>query len=230
MKLVRILITVFILLVIGLVVTWKLAPNLIGSTLSSKMGVEVTINNIDLSQDQVKVQKLEISNPSGSKLPNAFTTDSIKVSAPLTNYVQNAIVINEIALDKVYLSLEFTSPSPMPGNWSKILDNLKKSSGPEEKPKKESKSSTSVLIKKLVLKDINVELVTMLDPGKVTALNIPQLEFTDVSSDSGVPLEQIITVIIEQTVQQTLKQSPGNLLENVIKSPAGLFEHLLPIK
>lgn len=228
MKLLRVVSIVAVVAILGATIAWKMAPGLISSTLSQKMQVDVKIDDIGLSTDQIKVSKISIGNPEGSKLPTAFSADSITVNAPVKNYIQDAIVINEIALDNIYMSLEFTSPTATSGNWQTIMENLKKSSGPAPKEEKKdpTKKATSVLIKKLVLTNINVDLLYVggvakkLDP-------IARLEFTDISSESGVPLEQITNLILQQTLQSVLKtQNLGNILEQVI-SPKGVLEKMV---
>lgn len=227
MKLLRIFFILAIVAIVGLFFVWKKAPDIIASNLSEKMKVEVKIGDIALSTDTVSVKKIEIGNPKGSKLPVAFSTDSIEVRAPLVHYIDDAIVIDAIEINNIYMSLEFTSPTATEGNWPTIIDNLKKSSPPEEpKAQKEEKNGKSVLIKKLILTDINVDLIYTLTGGEVQKLKtIPRLEFDNVSSESGISLDQIITLILQQTLESVLKeQSLGNILEKAIESPKDILD------
>ncbi len=231
MKAVKILVTLLILLLIGGVIAWQMAPKLIGSALSKKLQVEVTINDIALSSDAVTVKKVDIANPSGSVLPKAFTVDTIKVDAPLNNYTKDSIVIDEISLNNVYISLEFATAKAMAGNWAKIVQNMEKTSSeePKEDSKKEQKKQTSVLIKKLILTDVNVDIVNGLLGTSVQKLQpIKRIEFDNISSDSGIPMDQIIMLILKETLKQG---NASNLLEKLIPSPSGLLEKvILPFK
>ncbi|MCE5293361.1 MAG: hypothetical protein LLF94_01945 [Chlamydiales bacterium] len=215
MKLLRILFILAIIAIIGLYFVWQKAPDIIASQLSSEMKVDVKINKIDVSQNDIIVSKVSIGNPEGSKLPTAFSCDTIKVETPVTNYTSDPIVIDLIALDNIYLSLESSSPTSMAANWTTIMDNMKKSSPPA--PKDESKpeaKGTSVLIKKLVLTNINAEIVYPLQMGKSTKLDpIDRIELTNISSESGVPLDQVIAIVLQQTLQTVLKK---NAFENVL--------------
>ncbi len=223
MKLVRIAIILVIVAAVGLFVVWKTAPDLIASTLSKKMQVAVKIGDIGVSTNEVKVEKLEIANPAGSTLPKAFSVETIKVSAPLTNYVKDAIVIDEITLDNVYLSLELASKNGISGNWGKIMDNIKKSSPPEKK-EEPTKKGSSVLIKKLVLTNLNVDLVSLLTGGAVKKLDpIARLEFDNISSDSGVPLVQVIELILGTVLKQ---QNMGGILKQAIMTPKSVLDTL----
>ncbi len=240
MKVLKTLVILGIVVIVGGFFAWKMAPDLIASTLSKKMQVEVKINDISLSADEVTVDKLEIGNPKGSQLPTAFSAGSIRVNAPLFNYARDAIIIDEIEVNHIYLSLEVTSPVSPAGNWATIMDNLKKSSppAPEKTEKKDAaEPAKSILIKKIILTDINADLVTALSAGAVKKLaQIERLEFTDVSSDSGVSIDQIISLILEQTLTSVLKNngmknvmnsvidSPEKVIDSVIKSPSGVLD------
>lgn len=225
MKLLRMFFILAIVAIIGLFFVWKKAPDIIASSLSEKMKVAVKIGDIALSTDTVSVKKIEIANPKGSKLPVAFSTDSITVEAPLKNYIDDAIVINAIEINNVYMSLEFSSPTATEGNWPTIIDNLKKSS-PKADPKAEQKKGKSVLIKKLILTDINADLVYTLTGGAIQKLKtIPRLEFDNVSSESGISLDQIMGLILQQTLESVLKeQSLENFLEKAIESPKSVLD------
>lgn len=231
MKLLRIFFILAIVAIVGLFFAWKKAPEIIASNLSEKMKVDVKIGDIALASDSVKITKIQIGNPKGSKLPVAFSTDSIEVRSPLQNYIKDAIVIDAIEINNIYMSLEFTSPTATEGNWPTIIDNLKKSSPPEEpKKQEEEKNGKSVLIKKLILTDINADLIYTLTGDNVQKLKtIPRLEFDNVSSESGISLDQIITLIMKETLESVLKeQSLGNILEKAIESPKDVLESFIP--
>ncbi len=223
MKLVRIAVIIILIAIVGVFIGLQVAPSLVSSSLSKKMGVDVSIGSIGASSDEVKVQYVSIANPAGSKLPKAFSVDKIAVDSPLTNYVKDPIIIDEITLDNVYLSIEAASPTGgLSGNWGKIIDNLNKSSPPAAKS---DKKGTQVTIKKLILTNINVDLVTLLQAGSVQRLpTIPRLEFTNISSDSGMPIEPIISAILAAVLKNNGIES---ILENVIKGPKGLFDTLI---
>lgn len=223
MKVLKTLVILGIIVIVGGFFALQMAPGFISSTLSKKMQVEVKINDISLSTNDVRVDELEIGNPKGSKLPKAFSAGSIKVEAPVLNYVKDAIVIDEIAVDKIYLSLEIANPTAPAGNWAKIMDNLKKSSPQAPKEKKETKSTSSILIKKLILTDISADLATPLKVSKLA--KIDRLEFTDISSESGVSIDQIVALVLEETVTAVLKENGmKNVFDNVLESSKGVLD------
>lgn len=229
MKVYRILALIVLVAIIGLYVVWKKAPDLVAQKLSKAMQVEVKIADIDLSLRTIKVEKLEIGNPKGSQLPIAFSADSIEVTAPISNYIKDPMIIDEIEVKRIYFSLEFTSPTAKTGNWGTILENLKKTSSPKGTEKK----GRTLLIKKLILTDINSDLVYALQAGKIQKLPlIPRLEFTNVSSEEGVAIDQIAQVILDQTLRSVFqKDNLQNMIEGAIESPGGAWEKLSePIK
>ena len=221
MKLFRILLALVLVVLIGLAFLWIKVPDLVAKQLSKQMQVEVKIGDIALSAHSIGVKNLEIGNPKNSILPKAYSAGSIEVKASLSNYLKDPIVIDELQINQIYVGLEFASPISPSGNWSTILENMKKSA-----PVSKKKEARSVLIKKLILTDIRSDLIFTQQGGKVqNLLPIDRLELNNVSSEAGVSLDQIARVILEQTLNALLKkQSLQSMIENVIQSPTGTWE------
>ncbi len=104
------------------------------------MQVEVKIGDIGLAANDVNLQKIQIANPKGSIAPVAFSAERIDVRAPVTNYLKDAIVIDALEINNIYMSLEFTSPTATSGNWTTIMDNMKKSSPASDNQEKSNKT------------------------------------------------------------------------------------------
>jgi uncharacterized protein involved in outer membrane biogenesis len=208
-------------------------PDMIASKLSKTLKVSVEIGDMHFGMDSITIDNLEISNPRGFKLEHAFTTQEIVIHAPLMGYLNNDIVIEEIDLNDVYIGLEFESPQAATGNWTAIMANAQ--SAQEQSTK--SASEKTVLIKRLVLNNINADLLYQSD-GNVRHLpTIPQIVLVNISSKGGNLMDQLMNsalgeMLKEIFLKENLKdimdkifqQIPGgNPIQNALKPLKGLF-------
>lgn len=216
-----IIILLLAIVIVGFII-WARIPDIVASSLSKKMQVTVEIEDINLTLQSIKVEKLEIGNPKGSILSKAFSSDQILIQAPASNYFKDEIVIDEIDIDKVYVALEFDSKGSSKGNWSTIMGNMKSSSPP-------SKNEKNILIKRLILTNIDLDLVYRNEGGKVQKLPpIRRLEFTNVTSQGGIPSQQIMNVILKETLRSIFqKENLQNMLEGILENPKGGVQQLL---
>jgi hypothetical protein len=223
---------------------WTRIPDILSNRLSEKLKVAVSIDSIGLGWGKIDVEKMQIGNPPGSILAHAFTCKEIEVAAPFNRYLNQHIVIDEIDLNDVYLGLEFDSASGTSGNWTTIMNNLKSSSGntPEgRKHRRKKKTETpppsqnerTLLIHRLVLNRINVDVVYRKEGGRIKKLPmIPRIELTEISSEGGFPLDQLMNSVLGEMLKQVfLKQNLKNMLQNLIENPTSPVErYLSPFK
>lgn len=223
---------------------WSRVPDILANNLSKKLKVSVEIDSIGLGWGKIDVDKIQIGNPPGSILTHAFTCSQIEVRAPLTRYLSQNIVIDEIDVKDVYLGLEFDSSSGTSGNWTTIMGNLKSTTGTNETgsrrkrktkevPPPEPSSQRTVLIHRLVLTNVDVDVVYRKDGGKVQKLpRIPRIELTEISSEGGLPLDQIMNSVLGEMLKQVfLKQNLKNMLQNLMDNPNNpLQPYLSPFK
>lgn len=222
---------IILLCIIGgaifLFLLWSRMPDMIASSLSKRLKVGVEIGDMHLSMRAISVDRLVIQNPPGFKLPKAFTAQTIVIDAPLTSYVKDAIVIEEIVVSNVYIGLEFDTIKSTRGNWSTILSNAE--SAQEESSKKASEKT--VFIKRLLLTNIQAELLYQSD-GKVRKLKpIKQIELTNISSKGGNIGDQILNSALGQAVKQIfVEENLKDILDKLMQSPTDLKNYLGPLK
>ena len=211
---------------------WSRVPDIIAGNLSKTLKVLVDIGDIHLSFGSIGIEKLEIGNPPGYRLPRALSAEQITIEAPLSRYLRDQIEIEEINVDNIYLGLEFDSIKGTEGNWTTIIHNAQASQAASE----QKKGGKAILIRKLVLTNIRTDLLYRDQGDKVRHLKtIGRIELHDISSTGGNISDQLMNsalgemikqVFIEQNLKDMLDKifQPGeNPMENVIQQFKGFF-------
>lgn len=201
---------------------WSRVPDMVAEHLTKKLQVAVQVGDMSLGMNKITVDKLQVSNPPQYRLlQNAFACDEIVVNAPLTGYLNKDIVIDEIDMNNVYIGFEFDSIKGASGNWTQIMKNVQKQS--KKVPK--SASERRVLIKRLVLNNIQADVAYDRNGGKVRHLPvIPQIVLTNISSKGGFPMDQITNSVLGKMLQSIFEQENiKNMLQNIFQAPSKLL-------
>ncbi|HEY2810888.1 MAG TPA: AsmA family protein [Rhabdochlamydiaceae bacterium] len=220
-----------LILILGVIVLlgWKRASDLAANELSKKLKVNVAIGGISGDINTIIVDNIEIDNPEGSHLPQAFICDKMTITAAASQYLQQDVVIDSIVLDGVYVDLEFDSKRGKQGNWSTIMNNAYNASI-ELKNEKSGKVPTddavrTVLVRHLILTNISTDLVYR---NKNTVEHLPSLDeiiLKDLRSEGGSVRNQLVRLILSQTLKAVYE-------EQEIKHdlPGGRLRYLLPLR
>jgi uncharacterized protein involved in outer membrane biogenesis len=195
---------------------WSRVPDMLADHLTEKMGVSVHIDDVRVSMNDIKIEKLDIGNTPGSILPKAFSAQEITIKAPLLKYTDTDIVIEEVHIDNIYLGLEFDSISGTEGNWTRIMQNLQQSMTTESESTKRT-----VLIKKIILTNISTDLVYHKGSKGVKHLPmIARMELDNISTEGGFPVDQIANSVLGQMLKEIfVRENLKNMLNNMIKEP-----------
>ena len=191
-------------------------PDMIASRLSKTLQVKVQIGDMDFSLNKIQIDNLEIGNPRGYQLQHAFTAQEIDIHAPLTGYLHKDIVIDEIDVNNVYLGLEFASPKGTTGNWTTIMNNAQNA----QTQSSQSTTDKTVLIKRLVLNNINADLLYQSE-GNVRHLpTIPQIVLVNISSKGGNLMDQLMNsalgeMLKEIFIKENLKDALDTIFQNI---------------
>ncbi|NGX37720.1 MAG: hypothetical protein K1000chlam2_00882 [Chlamydiae bacterium] len=233
--------TIFIIIIVALIVLfflgWSRIPDMLANNLSKKLGVTVSIDSMDLRPSRIDINQIEIGNIKGYSLPKSFSAKQIEIHAPLTTYLTDHIVIEEVDVEDIYLGLEFDSPTSTDGNWTKIMKNYEQSADLNKEGGK------TVLIKKLVFTNIRTELLFKGDGGSIRKLPvIKRIELTNISSEGGFPTDQLMSSILGQMLKEVFTQqnlnnmikgilfdSPGKAVDKALKPFEGIF-NAVPIE
>ncbi|NGX44987.1 MAG: hypothetical protein K940chlam2_00127 [Chlamydiae bacterium] len=233
MKGLSIFIVIILAVVVVLFLGWARAPDMLANNFSKKLGVSVSIDSLGIGLKHINVDEMEIGNPRGYSMPKAFSSKEIEVKAPLTRYLDDKIIIDEINVNDIYLGLEFDSTSGSDGNWKIILSNYNREGHLDEK-----KSKKSVLIRRLVLSNITTDIMFHENGGKVKRLpNIDKIVLRDISTEGGTASDQLMSSILGQMiksvfVQQNLSQflkglgDPAKAVDSFLSPFKGIFNAL----
>ncbi|MCF7806088.1 MAG: hypothetical protein K9M07_06095 [Simkaniaceae bacterium] len=214
----RILIGSIILIFIGISLCYTLLPSIVSHTLSKRAQVEVNIDGITLSLSSLSIRDFVMGNPPRSILPQALKIGKTEANVPISHFFKEKILIPTMNLNNLYVGLEFNSKSDHRGNWTYIMKNLNDSNSSDPN------SNTEVLIKQLNLNDITVAIVYKDQPKKIRTVHISSLQFTDVSSQGGIPTAQITQLIMRYALQQIFsKENLQNMIQDIISPNKGGF-------
>jgi hypothetical protein len=225
------IVPLFLIIFLVLHLMWNQVPRKLAQTLSNALQTSVLIGDATIAPSRIGLQKIIINSPRKSQLSKAFSCENLNVNAPILEYIKDDIVIDLIELDDVYLGLEFDSPQSATGNWTRLMDNLSKSTDKEDP----SRSSKNILIKKLRITNIKCQVVYLNKNDRPINLKpIAVLEFDNISSSSGFPVEQLSNSVLGKMLKQVFIQenltdmlnkwvNPKESVPNILRKSLKLF-------
>ena len=215
--------------IISGVILWARLPDMLSNVLSKKMQLPVSVQSLNARWDHIGIQDIQVNNPPKSILAHALKCKQVSVDAPLSRYFHDALVIDEIHLNDIYLGLEFNSATTTNGNWAVIMERI------QAQEKRSSSSTTrtrSLLIKKLILTNIDVDVVYRKEGGKIQRLpRVPYMEITNISSEGGFPMDQIMNSVLGEMLKEVfIKQNLKNMFKTLIEQNDTLNQFLSPFQ
>jgi len=207
---------------IALFIGWASVPNLIATNLSKKLKVAVNVREVDLSWKSLDIEKITISNPTPGILTSAFSAELVHIKAPINRYLHREILIDEAIVDEIYIGLEFDLPSSKQSNWTRLLDNFSHTNSSE----KHTLARHSVLIRKLILRNISTDLLYRLPTVSIQHLPpIPEIVLTNVRSQGDFPINQVASSILGQMLRAIFEQENlKHLLDKDINESTQIIE------
>ena len=213
-----------ILLAIALVLgglgylAYRNSAAILAEMISKKTMTPVSIKSIEWRKDRFTIKDLTIGNPKGTRLPTVLQVETLNVEAPYRQYFKNPIIIDQILLDNVYVNIQIYDRNQTQGNWQTIIANMAidhKSPLSIERP---------AIIKKLILLNIQIDLI--LSDGKLRRLSpIPRLEFENISSDKGIPTQEISEIIVQKMMHSIFLEKG---LKTIIEAPVDVIKGIFP--
>ncbi|NGX51230.1 MAG: hypothetical protein K1060chlam2_01094 [Chlamydiae bacterium] len=191
---------------------------IVAQIVSHKTKTPVTISRIDFHRESFVVTGIQMGNPKGARLPTALKVKTIDVQAPYRRYFEDPINIDQIHVADVYVNIQLYNKEQTRGNWQTIMETM------VEEHKSPLSNERVTIIKKLILTNITIDLI--LADGSVHHLSpIKRLEFDDVRSDKGIPIQEISEIIITKMVHSIFLEKG---LKAIIEAPIKIIEGIFP--
>jgi len=215
-------IAIFIIILI-IVVLWIIKTPITAAYLSRKLKTDVRISNITVKSHNIIINGFKLKNPKKTKAEYAFITDKILINYSFSKVFSSPSIIDNILLENVNLNIACDNPLCTKNNWTTVINNI------NQKEKKETKKE--LLIKKLVIKNMNVQITGLgLNFTKIKTSHISLIEFNNISSKNGFPTQQLITAIFRSAgLKDYLKGiiETKEKLEKIIKPFNGISDNSL---
>lgn len=186
------------------------------------LGVPTKLDSvkIGLMSQKVELSRLEVANPPGFDSPHFLGLADGRLAVSLGSLLGDTVEVPELVLSGINLNLEKKKGK---ANYQVILDNLKKfeSQEPSEpsQPQPEE-AGKKFVIRKLSIRDVNVQVDLLRIGGEATRLpiKIDQIELTDFGSgsDKGMHLAELSSVILK-AIFSAVAQQAGQILPGDIR-------------
>ena len=214
----------FFIIIVILVALWFLKEPIASTYLSYKLKTNVTISSINVSKNKILIKNFRIQNPKRVKEIYAFISKDITVNYSFSNLFSTPSVVDTITLYDVTLNIECANPLCSKNNWTDIAGNI-------SKKEKSKPSSQEYIIRKLVMRDLNVSIEGLgLNFTQNKQTHISYLEFDNISSKKGFPTGQLIAAIFKSAgLKDYLKGffDTKNMIETIIDTFKGIGENSL---
>ena len=191
-----ILVTALVIITIG---AHFLLPHFLAHSLSKTLGVPVDVGGMSLGYRSIEVYNIGIHNPKQSTLPYALQIGKLEVKAPLREYIQPHVNIEDVTLSDNAISVEFYSKDRKQSNWTTLLNHV-------NDPKDESSS---------IGRTIHLEKLNIYN----TAVN---LKFAGQKAKELPPIKSIVIGNINPESGKLTKKLTRILTNHIISSVSGL--------
>ena len=186
---------VLICLAVALGITWTNRENILAHFMSRQLHVPVSVQSLDIRKTSTEISRMWVGNFPRSQTSTSFTAETLTIDANLEQIFGNPVTIEKIDINDIFVGIEFYDASGNDSNWSRMLN--------EKEPKK--KKPKDYLIRTLTLRNLTVE-VTQAD-GKVKRYpTIKEMEFHNISSETGFPVEEIEKAIFNMMMKDLFKK------------------------
>lgn len=208
-----------ILIVLGiiaalLVLAWIFKAPFLSYYLSKKLKVPVSLHSLKFSKGQMVISDLEIKNPLKYQERTAFKAVKIVARYKKENLPGK---IDSVEVTDALMNINCKNPLCTKNNWTDIIDGISQ--------KEEKKPKQKVEIRRLYFNALTIDAEDVkLFPGKKDRLVLRNLEFTNLSNETGFPMQQLIAAIFRSAglkdILKDILQKPS-VFEDVIKSIQG---------
>lgn len=181
-------------LFVAVAITWTNRENILAHFMERQLRVPVSIRSLDIRTSSAEITRMWVGNFPHSQTSTSLAAESLLLQTKLDQFFANPVAIEEIDIDNVFVGIEFYDEKGEDSNWSRILQKNQKKGKPRD-----------YLIRTLVLNNVTVE--TTEADGKVKRYPaIKQMEFHNITSESGFPIDEIEKAIFDLMMQDIFKK------------------------
>ncbi len=195
-------------------IAWIQKTAIFAHFLSDEMRVKVTLQDLDITKRNITLTNLWIGNPPSSKASTSFSSQWIELNTHPTFIFDNPMIIDQITISDIDIGIEYYEDQTT--NWDYILRSTAR-----------RKKDKNYLIRTLILTNLTVT-VTSKNGTKKQYPTIDRMEFHNISSESGFPVEEIEKAIFKKVMQNLFdklnlfKKTPFDSLPKSV--PSKLFQ------
>jgi hypothetical protein len=232
----RLLVVGLVLLLVGVAAGWLFFSPLVGTAIEKgskyATGVDTDVDKVSASlfAGNFGIDGLTLANPPGFR-PEAFVhLGSARATWKNGTLLSETIEMDEFVVENVDVNLERTDGKT---NYGAILDHLGKVTGGGEEPEKKkepSKGGMTLLIKKIVVKNVHAGLHLTgvpLASGSMSVV-VPSIVIEDFRSDGDTTeiVAKVTRVLIQEILASVLKAGkdifPSDILKDLGSGLSGL--------
>lgn len=197
-----------------------------GGTYATQVDTTVETMDVAITKGTVEMSGLTLANPAGFTTDHFFTLATTNASFDLESLQAEKYIIPSVNLKGIDVILD---KGKNPSNYNTILNSLKRFESGEAAPADNTKKGKDVIIKSLVIEDINIHLANMpgvsLLAGEV-AINIPMIELQNIGEEESMNASDIFNLVIKTVLAAAVEAGggiiPGDILGELGNGLAGL--------
>jgi uncharacterized protein involved in outer membrane biogenesis len=181
-------------------------------------GLELTGGSLDLNN-------YKISNPEGFENDHFLKIDYGILDVEAGSIFDDEVVVESLMIEGIHLSLEQIDSK---GNYQTLLNNIKSIDMGSS-----SESSQKFLVKKLSIKDINVDMdVSLLGKKQIDkTFTVDNISMNNIGNGKSMSASELTAYITETLIKKTASSGHGFSLDNLKSSAAdALNENLDDVK
>jgi uncharacterized protein involved in outer membrane biogenesis len=185
----------------------------------TKVSIRLDGVNLSVLSGSGSIKGFEMGNPDGYKSPHAMTVGSASVAVSPGSLLADKVVVKHLRLEAPQITIE---GSPMNNNLTKILDNVKASSGSSDETtpaESESGAGKKMQVDEFLMKDAKV---TYVISGQSYVLNVPEIKLTGLGAGpDGITAAELTDLALSKLISEVgpiLSQEASKLGKQAVDS------------
>lgn len=183
----------------------SLAGRALQRAIEQALGVPARVDGMSVSllRGRIVASGLTIYDPPGFTNPYLMDSGMIQLDVDIGSLLTDTIRAHGLAIAGLTVNIEQSTAA---SNVGTVAEHLKK-----EKRKRPSEPGKKVALDRLLIEDIqvNLKVLPMYLPGGRTSVRVPRIELKNITSEEGVPLRQLVALLIEPVLQASVEQGLG---------------------